>query len=62
MEKIKQNNQLEMKVKEDEKRENKKDTPNMYYEIPIDTSTHCEELYLEMDEKPPSNDHIYDYI
>ena len=51
-----------MKVKEDEQRGNKTDTPNMYYEIPIDSSTHCEELYLEMNEKPPSNDPIYDYI
>ena len=60
---IKQNNQLEVKVREDEQRGNKTDTPKMYYEIPIDTSTHYyEELYFEMDEKPPNNDPIHDYI
>ena len=60
---IKQNNQLELKVKEDEKKGNKADTPKMYNEIHIDTSTHdYGDLYLEMDEKSPSNDPVYDYI
>ena len=59
---IKQNNQLEMKVKEDEKEKIRKILQIMYYDIPIDTSTHCEELYLEMDEKPPSNDPIYETV